>query len=60
MRTDIFRILQELLTNVARPSGAARVQVSLLVSSRYLTLTVHDDGRGPGGENAGGLGCVLN
>jgi PAS domain S-box-containing protein len=58
LRTDIFRILQELLTNVARHSGAARVQVSLLVSSRYLTLTVHDDGRGPGGENAGGLGLL--
>lgn len=58
LRTDIFRILQELLTNVGRHSGAARVQVSLLASSKFLTLTVRDDGHGPGADSAGGLGLL--
>lgn len=58
LRTDVFRILQELLTNVARHSGAARVQVSLLASRRHLTLTVRDDGCGLAAEKAGGLGLL--
>ncbi len=44
--TDLFRILQELLTNVARHSGARRVQVSLSCAGRKLRLRVRDDGHG--------------
>ncbi len=44
--TALFRILQEALTNVARHAGAAKVTVSLDVSSQTLTLIVSDDGRG--------------
>lgn len=44
--TDLFRILQELLTNVARHSGARLVQVSLSCAGRRLRLRVRDDGHG--------------
>ena len=44
--TALFRIFQELLTNIARHAGATEVQVSLeLHGGRYI-LTVADDGRG--------------
>lgn len=44
--TDIFRILQELLTNIGRHARATRVQVSLLHTPRRLTLRVSDNGIG--------------
>lgn len=44
--TDLFRILQELLTNVARHSGARHVHVSLSCAGRRLRLRVRDDGHG--------------
>lgn len=44
--TAIFRIYQELLTNVARHAGATRVIVVLSEAPRQATLVVRDDGRG--------------
>ena len=44
--THLFRIAQEALTNVARHSGAKRVEVKLESSGDEIRLTVHDDGRG--------------
>jgi PAS domain S-box-containing protein len=44
--TDIFRILQEALTNVARHAGATRVSVHLRMTPLEVVLEVHDDGRG--------------
>lgn len=44
--TDLFRILQEALTNVARHAGARRVDVRLRVARGELFLHVDDDGRG--------------
>lgn len=46
LRTDLFRILQELLTNVARHAGATRVRVSLSEHRRGLSLRVADNGHG--------------
>ena len=43
---NVFRILQESLTNVARHSGATRVDVSLLATDGMLTLEIRDNGRG--------------
>lgn len=43
---DLFRILQELLTNVARHSGASRVRVELFREKDTLRLCVADNGRG--------------
>ena len=44
--TALFRVFQELLTNVARHANATRVNVSLSEGAQALTLTVEDNGRG--------------
>lgn len=44
--TTAFRIFQECLTNVARHSGARRVDASVKTDGSRLRLTVSDDGRG--------------
>ena len=44
--TAVYRIVQEALTNVARHSGATRVDVLLRVEEGALLLSVEDDGRG--------------
>jgi signal transduction histidine kinase len=46
IRLDIFRILQELLTNVARHSGATQVSVSLTQRGNCVLLKVKDNGQG--------------
>lgn len=43
---NVFRILQESLTNVARHSGADTVQVSLTRTATSLSLEIRDNGRG--------------
>jgi signal transduction histidine kinase len=50
---NIYRILQEALSNVRRHSGAAHVRVVLFGFGDYLELTVDDDGRGPRGTQPG-------
>lgn len=42
----LFRIFQEALTNVARHSGATRVEVEFHSSDEEVLLSVSDDGRG--------------
>ena len=44
--TTVFRILQEILTNVARHAQATQVEVSLEETAAFLTLQVQDNGRG--------------
>ena len=44
--TAIFRVFQELLTNVARHANATRVTVSLADGSDGIKLAVEDNGRG--------------
>ncbi len=44
--TAVFRIFQELLTNVARHAHATKVDVNLEAQSDNLLLTVQDNGRG--------------
>ena len=44
--TALFRILQELLTNVVRHAAATKVDVILRQADGVLTLEVTDDGRG--------------
>jgi len=46
IRLDIFRILQELLTNVARHSGATLVSVSVTQKKHHIILKVTDNGQG--------------
>ena len=44
--TTVFRIFQEILTNVARHAQATQVEVTLKETATFLTLQVHDNGRG--------------
>jgi len=44
--TALFRLTQELLTNVARHAKATRVTIKLVQTKRLLRLTAQDNGRG--------------
>lgn len=44
--TAVFRILQEILTNVLRHAGAANLYVKLVRTKHYFEVEVKDDGRG--------------
>ena len=46
VKTGLFRIFQESLTNVARHAKAKHVNVSFLEEEDYLILTIADDGVG--------------
>jgi signal transduction histidine kinase len=57
--TALFRIFQELLTNVARHANATRVNVNLHEDHSALALTVEDNGRGiKEHETEGSLGFL--
>ena len=43
---NLFRTLQEALTNVRRHAQATHVHVSLTLNDRYVTLLIKDNGRG--------------
>ncbi|MGQ1784676.1 PAS domain-containing sensor histidine kinase [Saccharicrinis sp. GN24d3] len=42
----LFRIVQEVLTNVAKHAKASRVNMVIKKSKKYLTLTISDNGAG--------------
>lgn len=44
--TQVFRIAQEALTNVARHAQARRVALDVEQDAQAFSLTLHDDGRG--------------
>jgi PAS domain S-box-containing protein len=44
--TALFRVFQELLTNIARHAAASTVRVEVAGDGETITLTVADDGRG--------------
>lgn len=44
--TNLFRIFQEILTNIMKHSGATHVEVELRENDRNLQLRVKDNGRG--------------
>jgi len=46
VRTEIFRIYEEILLNVARHAGATHVAVRIAQQQSRLTLQVQDNGRG--------------
>jgi two-component system, NarL family, sensor histidine kinase DesK len=45
--------LREAVTNVIRHSGARACRIRLIPGDQELSLEVSDDGRGPGGQDAG-------
>lgn len=48
LEATVHRVVQEALTNVVKHAGASAVSVRLEYGERELTVTVTDDGRGPG------------
>jgi signal transduction histidine kinase len=56
--THLFRIVQEALTNVARHSGATRVDIELARNGDRVHLRVKDNGHGFNGNGSSGLGLV--
>jgi PAS domain S-box-containing protein len=59
--TAVFRILQEILTNVLRHAGAANLYVKLGRNRNYFEMEVEDDGRGITENqmrNSGSLGLL--
>jgi two-component system sensor histidine kinase UhpB len=59
--TAVFRMFQEMLTNVARHANASRVKVAVDVEGNTLIVTVQDNGRGvpsakPAASSTGILG----
>jgi two-component system sensor histidine kinase UhpB len=55
VRTGVFRIFQEALTNVARHAGSKRVEVTLRVAGGRARLQVKDDGVGMAMAEIGGV-----
>ena len=45
-KTDIYRILQELVTNVLKHADATKIEVQLVKHDEYINLMVSDDGKG--------------
>lgn len=64
MRTDIFRIVQEALTNIARHAEATLAYVNLHSEGDHLAIEIGDDGRGmdasshPTSSQLNGLGMM--
>jgi len=46
IRTILFRIAQEAMSNVARHSQATHLNIDILYDKDHLTLTLQDDGKG--------------
>ncbi len=59
--TAVFRVCQELLTNVARHAGAAKVEIKLYGRGKDIFLEVKDNGKGIGSseiDNSKSLGLL--
>ncbi|CAH0169630.1 ATP-binding protein [Chryseobacterium sp. Bi04] len=57
VKLNLFRIVQELITNILKHAEASRVDVSLRISINYLMLTIEDNGCGFIVSNhSGGIG----
>jgi len=55
-RTAVFRIFQEILTNIARHAQATHVYVVLALTRTSVRLDVRDNGRGFAATNCRGFG----
>lgn len=59
LSTDLFRVFQELLNNIAKHSGATAVRVGISSGAQSLRLHVADNGGGfPGNSRQIGLGLL--
>jgi signal transduction histidine kinase len=60
LRTCIYRVVQESLTNCARHAEAKNVRIAVHGSNDRINLTIQDDGKGfdPGNIGSHGLGLI--
>jgi signal transduction histidine kinase len=60
LRTCVYRVIQEALTNAGRHSAARRVHVKLHATDAWVVGTIADDGRGfdPEAPDRRGLGLL--
>ncbi len=56
--TAVFRVFQEMLTNIARHAQATRADVRLYEKDQHLVLEVRDNGRGIRAEEIAGSGSL--
>ncbi|WP_242667218.1 cache domain-containing protein [Parendozoicomonas haliclonae] len=54
--TNIYRIVQEALTNIEKHSGATEIKLSLLEQGNVVSLRIEDNGKGFYNVRRGGLG----
>lgn len=57
--TDLYRIVQEALTNASKHSNASRIELRLTVDEEGLLVEVEDDGVGIAAENSRGMGLKI-
>jgi signal transduction histidine kinase len=57
-QTTVYRIVQELLTNVARHAAATEVRITFLLQREALHLEVADNGRGIAPHEMAGTGSL--
>ena len=46
IKTAVFRIFQETMTNISRHSGAKKVEIDLQMDAQHVVLKILDNGRG--------------
>jgi len=46
VKTALYRVAQEALTNIERHADAARVEIGIKVAGKWITLSIQDNGRG--------------
>ena len=46
LKTDLYRIIQELATNIHKHANATEVSVQLTIHTGYINLLVEDNGQG--------------
>jgi PAS domain S-box-containing protein len=46
VKTAVFRVIQEALTNISRYAGASKVEINLVADERSLNFSVADNGSG--------------
>jgi len=59
VRTCVYRVVQESLTNCARHAGASNVLITVHASNDRINVAIHDDGRGFDPKNVGSRGFGL-
>jgi signal transduction histidine kinase len=59
VRTCVYRVVQESLTNCARHAQASSVQIIVQGNDGRVSLTVRDNGRGFDPKNVGSRGLGL-